>query len=95
MNKRAEYYTGEEWVVCKPLNKDCESIVNDLVNSVKIAQNWSEEKKQEYFYRAVSMACDMTTRKPKSKLRKAFNSIIEQIIHKFFCFTSKLAKYVH
>lgn len=95
MNKRAEYYTGEDWVMCKPLNKDCESVVNDLVNSAKITQNWSEEKKQEYFYRAVSVACDMASRKPKSKLRKAFDKYIEKLFYIFFCFTSKLAKYVH
>ena len=86
----ADYYNGEDWIVCKPLNKDCERIVEDLVNSARITQNWPEEKKQQYFHRAVSMACDMATRKPKGKLKK----LLDKAIHNFFCLTSKLVVYV-
>lgn len=94
MKYKAEYYNKGEWIVCKPLNKDCESIVNDLVGSAGVTQNWPEEKKQQYFHRAVSMACDMVTRKPKSKFRKIFEKIVYNLLHKFFCFTSKLVIYV-
>ena len=45
----ADYYNGEDWIVCKPLNKDCERIVEDLVNSARITQNWPEEKKTTIF----------------------------------------------
>lgn len=90
MKYKAEYCNGEEWIVCKPLNKDCEQIVTDLVNSAQLTQHWSEEKKQQYFHRAVSMACDMAARKPKSKFKK----LINKIVHKFFCLVSRLVIYV-
>lgn len=94
MKHKAEYCNGVDWIVCKPLNKECEGIVNDLVNSARITQNWSEEKKEKYFYRAVSIACDMATRKSKSKIRKILDNIIEKISHKLFCIASKLVIYV-
>ena len=80
MNYKAEYYNGEDWVVCKPLNKDCETIVNDLVGSACVTQHWPEEKKQQYFHRAVSMACDMVTRKPKSKFKKVIINLRDRVI---------------
>lgn len=90
-NNIADYVDKDgEWRVCEPLNKDCEEIVNDLVNSAGIAQNWSKEKKEQYFHRAISMACDMATKTPKNAFRKRLDKIVEW----FFCLTSKLVIYV-
>ena len=75
----AEYYIKGEWRVCKPLSIDCKNIVNDLVNSAHVAQNWSAEKQYEYFHRAVSIACDLATFPPKSKLAIFTENIIETL----------------
>jgi|LakMenEpi03Aug12_release.lakeMendotaPanAssembly.Ray.scaffolds.fasta_scaffold3137243_1 hypothetical protein len=90
MKYKAVYCNEKKLIKCKPLNKDCEQIVTDLVNSAQVTQHWSKEKKQQYFHRAVSIACDMAARKPRSKFKK----LIDKIADKFFCLVSRLVIYV-
>lgn len=90
MKKRYDYYTDGEWRVCKPLTKDCEDIVGDLMNSVNVAHYWPKEKQKQYFERIISVACDLVTRKPKTKMRK----FAESLKAKFFSVASRLVIYV-
>jgi hypothetical protein len=95
MNYKAEYYDKGEWVVCKPLNKDCETIVEDLVDSAGVTQNWSEEKKQQYFHRAISMACDMATRKPTSMLKKTIVNFRDRLVCVVYTFFIYVRQFFH
>ena len=89
-NTHAEYCKDGELIICKPLNKDCEDIVQDLINSAHITQNWTKEKKYQYFHRVVSIVYDLASRPPKNK----FRVVLEDIKNRFFLLLSRLVIYV-
>lgn len=76
-----DYYLNDEWRTgCyDDLNKDCKDIVGDLMNSSRVCQYWSEEKKQMYFSRVVTVTYELGRNKKRNKLTKALLSLRDKI----------------
>jgi len=83
----------KEWRICKydSLNKDCQDLVEDLINSSNCSQNWSRELKYQYFTKAVTIAFDSGRDKSSNILTRASNKIRDKV----FYLITRLVGYVY
>ena len=91
-HKPTGYVSNGEWIECRYdiLNKECQQLVEDLVDSSLVSQRWSEELKYQYFVKAVSIAFNEGT---STKL-SSFKQILNNVKHRFFVFVSRLVVYI-
>jgi hypothetical protein len=84
------YVEEGKWRTCSyyKLNKNCKTLVDDLISSSNYSQNWSEEVKHKYFTKAVAIAFDSGKQKSKLFIWK------ENIKDKLFCWASRFLIYV-
>jgi hypothetical protein len=86
------YIKDGEWYPCnyKALSKDCQNLVNDLINSSNVSHRWKDDLKHMYFTKVVTIAYDSGRKRRKNNIHKIF----ERVRDKIFIFLSRFIVYI-